>query len=176
VEVVVVAGSIPGWVRGARRPKSLAAQREKLAVVGGFGDFFIFLFFIFIFYKNIFLFSKFTGIYPGRPAVGRPGPGHPAAGRQGLLCKNFCKNICARVPGGPVARQRGGRPWPPDCRATGHLGMRRPVLHPALAAHALLCCHLHLLATVFICSTIFDLTARWIDTFDERSVLVGLHI
>jgi len=39
------------------------------------------------------------------------------------------------------------------------------VLHPALAAHALLRCHLHLLAT-----------ARWIDTFDERSVLVGLHI
>ena len=42
---------------------------------------------------------------------------------------------------------------------SGHLGMRNPVLHPALAAHALLCCHLHLLATVFICSTIFDLTA-----------------
>ena len=44
--------------------------------------FLFFLFFNFVFYKNIFLFSKFTGIYPGRPAAGRPGPGRPAAGRQ----------------------------------------------------------------------------------------------
>ena len=51
--------------------------------------FFIFIFFNFVFYKNIFLFSKFTGIYPGRPAAGWPGPGRPAAGRQGLFCKNF---------------------------------------------------------------------------------------
>ena len=40
-------------------------------------------FFIFVFYKNIFSIWKFTGIYPGRPAAGRPGPGRPAAGRQG---------------------------------------------------------------------------------------------
>ena len=41
--------------------------------------FFIFIFYSFVFYKNIFLFSKFIGIYLGRPAVGR----------QGLFCKNF---------------------------------------------------------------------------------------
>ena len=58
--------------------------------IGILGGFFIFL----------FSFSKFTGIYPGRPAAGRPGPGRPAAGRQGLLCKNFCENICAQVPEG----------------------------------------------------------------------------
>ena len=44
---------------------------------------FFFIFFIFVFYKNIFLIWKFTGIYPGRPAAGRPGPGRTAAGRQG---------------------------------------------------------------------------------------------
>ena len=81
--------------------------------------FLFFLFFIFVFYKNIFSFSKFTGIYPGRPAAGRPGPGRPAAGRQGFLCKNFCENICAQVPGGqspgsgaagPLGRPAAGRP------------------------------------------------------------------
>ena len=32
----------------------------------------VFLFFIFVFYKNIFSIWKFTVIYPGRPAAGRP--------------------------------------------------------------------------------------------------------
>ena len=41
--------------------------------------FFIFIFFNFVFYKNLFLFLKFTRIYPGRPA----------AGRQGLFCKKI---------------------------------------------------------------------------------------
>jgi len=40
--------------------------------------FFIFLFFIFVFYKNIFRIWKFTEIYLGCPAAGRPGPGRPA--------------------------------------------------------------------------------------------------
>ena len=52
--------------------------------------FFIFIFFNFVSYKNIFFFSKFTGIYPGRSAAGRPAPGRPAAGWQGLFCKKFC--------------------------------------------------------------------------------------
>src|SRR6185312_11871684 len=60
------------------------------------GGFYIFIFLIFVFYKNIFSFSKFTRIYPGRPAAGRPGPGRPAAGRQGLICKNFRKKITFR--------------------------------------------------------------------------------
>ena len=88
------------------------------------GRFFYFV--IFVFYKNIFSFSKFTGIYPGRPAAGRPEPGRPAAGRQGLFCKNFAK-IFAEKPledqspcsgaAGPQAAQSG--PRPPGSRATG---------------------------------------------------------
>ena len=75
--------------------------------------FFIFLFFIFIFYKNIFSIWKFTGIYPGRPAAGRPGPGRPAAGRQGHLWKKKLGENCAQVPGGrsPGSGEAGpGRP------------------------------------------------------------------
>ena len=48
--------------------------------------FFIFIFFNFIFYKNIFLFSKFTGIYLGRPA----------AERQGLFCKKVRRKFAPR--------------------------------------------------------------------------------
>ena len=85
----------PIWAKRCPWSKPRCA-RIKLAHVGGA----VFLFFIFVFHKNTFSFSKFTGIYPGRPAAGRPGPGRPAAGRQGLLCKNFCENICAQVPEG----------------------------------------------------------------------------
>ena len=83
--------------------------------------FFIFLFFIFVFYKNIFSFSKFTGIYPRCPTAGRPGPGRPAAGRQGLFCKNFTnffaeKPLEDRSPGsgaaGPPGRPAAGRRAP----------------------------------------------------------------
>ena len=55
----------------------------------------VFLFFIFIFYKNILSFSKFTGIYPGRP---------------GSPCCGAAENFCRKALGGPVARQRGGLP------------------------------------------------------------------
>jgi len=77
---------------------------------GAWTRFFLIYFSISFFTKNIFLFSKFTGIYLGRPAAGRPGPGRPAAGRQGLFCKNFARNFYKKAPGGQVARQRGGRP------------------------------------------------------------------
>ena len=81
-------------------------------------DFLFLYFFIFVFYKNIFLFSKFTGIYPGRPAAGRAGPGRPAAGRQGLFCKNFRgefaeKSLEDRSPDSGAAGPR-----PPGSRAT----------------------------------------------------------
>ena len=69
----------------------------------GYGDAFPsdekrgFLFFVFVFYKNIFSFSKFTEIYPRRPA----------AGRQGLICKNFRKktfrSLKDRSPGSRAA-------------------------------------------------------------------------
>jgi len=81
-------------------------MRSLAAVAGGF---FIFLFFISVFYKNIFSIWKFTEIYPGHSAVGRPGPGRPSAGRQGLIRKKKKKKFADRSLG-PVARLRGGRP------------------------------------------------------------------
>ena len=66
------------------------------------------IFFISVFYKNIFSIWKFTEIYPGRRAAGRPGPGRPTVGRQGLFRKKNTKNNCRQVP-------RTGRPaagWP----------------------------------------------------------------
>ena len=69
-------------------------------------DFFIFLFFISVFYKNIFLIWKFIEIYPGRPAAGD-------------FVKKISRRKLRRGPWGSVTRQRGGRPWPPGCRATG---------------------------------------------------------
>ena len=95
--------------------QNLDPSSEELAL-------FLFTFFNFVFYKNIFSFSKFTGIYPGRPAVGRPGPGRPTAGRQGLLCKKNFENICAQVPGG---RSPGSGAAGPGRPAAG-----RPALPP----------------------------------------------
>ena len=79
---------------------------RALGLYGGYmahktsSGFFIFLFFIFVFYKNIFSFSEIYRNIPGRPAAGRP---------RAFLQK-FSLRICAEVPGGPVARQRSGRP------------------------------------------------------------------
>ena len=73
------------------------------------GAFFIFIFFISVFYKNIFLIWKFTEIYPGRPAAGRPGPGCRAAGAN--LQKKETK--LQPDPWEPAARLGGGRPPTP---------------------------------------------------------------
>jgi len=70
--------------------------------------FFIFLFFNFVLYKNIFLFSKFTGIYPGCRAAGTPLPGG-----RGFSTKTFTENL---RPG----------PW-----RTGHPAAGRPALQAA---------------------------------------------
>ena len=79
--------------------------------------FLFFLFFIFFFYKNIFSFSKFTEIYPGRPTAERPGSGRPAAGRHELFCKIFrgefaLKPLEDRSPDSGAA----GPPGCPRCR------------------------------------------------------------
>ena len=99
-------------------------------VVNLAGFLFIFLFFIFIFYKNIFSFSKFTGIYPGRPAAGRLGPGRPATGRQELFYKKIYEFFCRKAPGGPVARQQGGRPPSSGAAGPGRLAAGRPAPPP----------------------------------------------
>ena len=89
---------------------------------------FLFLYFLFLFFtKNIFSIWKFTEIYPGRPAAGRPGPGRPAAGRQGLICKKRGKQIADRSLGT-------GRPaaWRPASQAA-RLGGGRPPPHPYIS-------------------------------------------
>ena len=67
-----------------------SSQKQKSTVTPtskkNYRDTAVFLFFIFVFYKNIFSFSKFTEIYPGRPAAGRPGPGRGAAGTWSPRC------------------------------------------------------------------------------------------
>ena len=92
----------------------IVAQQKKGSRAGPcldvtVGVFFIFIFFNFVFYKNIFLFLKFTGIYPDRLA----------AGRQRLFCKKIRRKFAPgplehRSPGsgaaGPqAARQLGDR-------------------------------------------------------------------
>ena len=52
-----------------------------------------FLFFIFIFYKNIFSFSKFTEIYPGRPLPGGRDLVAPLRGGRGFSAKIFAENL-----------------------------------------------------------------------------------
>ena len=92
-------------------------------VVGWFSPatalFFLFLYFLFLFfYKNIFLFSKFTEIYPGRPAAGTQ---LPRCGAAGAFLQKFREIFCRKVPGRSVAgsgaagpgRPAAGRPAPP---------------------------------------------------------------
>ena len=103
-----------GLISGPSRSAFLKGLGFSLAATSGY---FIFIFFISVFYKNIFSIWKFTEIYPGRPAAGRPGPGRPAAGRQGLICKKRGKKLrtgpwepAAGRPASQAAPLRGGRP------------------------------------------------------------------
>ena len=87
------------------------------------GGFFIFLFFNFVFYKNIFSFSKFTGIYP---AARQPGGRHPIAllrDGKGFSAKIFVENLRA----GPwrTGRPTEGRPAPRP-PGSGAAGPGRP--------------------------------------------------
>ena len=91
---------------------SCVLSRKSLVGRSSFPAVFLFLYFLFsFFYKNIFLFSKFTEIYPGCRAAGIRSPCCVAAG---AFLQKFSRKICAPAPGGPVARQRGGRP---PCRS-----------------------------------------------------------
>ena len=92
------------------------------------------------------MFSKFTEIYPGRPAVGRLGPGRPAAGRYGLFCKNFRGEFALK----PLEDRSpdSGAAGPPGRPAAGRQGPGRPAagrppppaLYKGLAApHPLIC-------------------------------------
>ena len=95
--------------------------------------FFLFLYFLFPFFTKIYF--RLGNLQKYTPAVPLPG-GRVLAARQrggrGISGKKSRRKLRAG-PWGPVARQRGGRPWPPGCRATGSPGrpaVGRPALPP----------------------------------------------
>ena len=68
----------------------------------------VFLFFIFVFYKNIFSFSKFTGIYPAAPLLGGRNLVAPLRGGRGFCVKTFAKIFTRKSLG--ADRPAAGRP------------------------------------------------------------------
>ena len=110
--------------RGSRRPRIfLGCSLTGPAV-------FLFLYFIFSFFTKIYF--RFRNLQEYTPTARLPGGRNLAArqrGGRGFCEKNFAEKIARRslgagrsAPGRPApqaARQRGGRPWPPGCRATG---------------------------------------------------------
>ena len=76
--------------------------------------FFIFLFFIFVFYKNIFSFSKFTGIYPAAPLPDDRDVVAPLRGGRGFCAKFFTDK--PMPPGSGATRCR-----PPDSWVAGYI-------------------------------------------------------
>ena len=105
--------------RSLTRRAQSDSRRPNLPRGSGSGLWRFFYFFIFHFRfftkKNIFLFSKFTVIYPGRPAAGRPGSGRPAAGRQGFFWKKIRWDPWRTgrpTAGRPVPQAAVGSRWP----------------------------------------------------------------
>ena len=96
--------------------RTWAGKRTAQQRAGVTCGFFIFIFYIFFLQKYI-LDLKIYRNMPRPPSCRAAGTWPPGSGRQGLLCKSFCSNICGRLAAGrpaPLAtRQRGGRPWPP---------------------------------------------------------------
>ena len=71
-------------------------------------------FYFYIFYfrflqKYIFVFEIYRNI-PRPPRCRAVGTWSPRCGAAGAFLQKFCENFCRKAPGGPVARQRGGRP------------------------------------------------------------------
>ena len=94
-----------------------------------FGAVFLFLYFLFSFFTKIYF--RFGNLQEYTPAAPLPGVRDLAAPLQGVrdlaarqrggrgFCAKPFAQIIVRRSLGPVARQRGGRPWPPGCRAVG---------------------------------------------------------
>jgi len=71
-----------------------------------------FFYFLFFFTKIYFRFGNSQEYTPAAPLAALQ------RGGRGIFEKNFAEKIVRRSLGA-VARQQGGRPWPPGCRATG---------------------------------------------------------
>ena len=79
-----------------------------------------FFYFLFSFFTKIYF--RFENLQEYTPAAPLPLPGGRdlaawQRGGRGIFKKKSWRKLRAG-PWGPVARQRGGRPWPPGCRAT----------------------------------------------------------
>ena len=81
---------------------AVAVLGEAVAAV------FIFLYFIFLFFIKIYFSFRNLQKYIRPPRCRAAGTWSLRYGAAGAFLQ----------PGGPVARQRGGRPWPPDCGVT----------------------------------------------------------
>ena len=116
----------------------VVGPRGRMRPGGGFLYlYFLFSFFIKIYFRfgNLQEYTLVARLPGGRDLVARLPGGRDLAARQrggrGIYEKNFAEKIVFRslslgagrpVAGRPApqaARQRGGRPWPPDCKATG---------------------------------------------------------
>ena len=91
------------------RPSNGSGSSHEIGLRLGSSDFF-FIIFLFSFFTNIYFFFKIYRYIP-RPSRCRAAE---------VFLQKFSRKICAEAPGGPVARQWGGRPpRPPDSGAAG---------------------------------------------------------
>ena len=131
---VIRVGSCSCWPSPTRQERFAAAPPTPGVGLGpyvrrrwGEGRGFLFFYFHFL-QKYIFVFK----IYRNIPAALLPGSRDlvaPLRGGRGFCAKNFAKIFVRRSlgagrpaagrPAPQAARQRGGRPWLPGCRATG---------------------------------------------------------
>ena len=88
------------------------ASRSMRALRGGF-----FIFYFHFLQKYIFVFEIYMNI-PRLPRCGAAGTWLPGSGAAGAFVKKISGRKLRAGPWGPVARQRGGRPWPPGCMVT----------------------------------------------------------
>ena len=116
-------------VGGRARSTLAAASQQTGPGSGGYARFFYFFILYFSFFTKIYF--RFGNLQEYTPAAPLPG-GRDLAARQpgdrGFCEKKFAKIFARRSlgagrpaagrPAPEAARQRGGRPWPPGCRAT----------------------------------------------------------
>jgi len=93
------------------QPRSMdASPRSSVTTMERDGFFYFFIFQFRFLQKYIFVFEIYRNI-----------PRPPRCRAAGAFLRNLSQKICTRVPGGPVVRQRGGRP--PGRPAVGRLDL-----------------------------------------------------
>ena len=85
---------------------------------------FLFFYFSFSFFTKIYFRCRNLEKYTRPPRCRAAGTWLPRCGAAGAFLQKIRENFCRKAPGGPVARQRGGRPPSsgtagPGCPAAG---------------------------------------------------------